>query len=93
MTTHPVGTGTVSPLFEAVGPCGAAAEAIELGDPAGVGLGTSAAMPAPVLALLPRSAIAVPQPAMATTRITMAAMINVQGVRCTGACGAAPTGE
>jgi hypothetical protein len=92
-TAHPVGTGTVSPSFDAVGPWGPVGEAMGLGDPAGVGLGTSAVMPPLTLTLLPKRAIAVPQPAMITTRPTTAAMIITHGVRCTGACGAAPTGE
>src|SRR3981081_4753142 len=90
--THPAGTGTVSASFEAVGPCGAAGDATGLGEPAGVGLGTSPAIPELGLALLPRRAIDVPQPAMTTTRPTTAAMMSIHGVRWTGAWGAAALG-
>ena len=54
MTAHPAGTGTVTPLFEAVGPWAAIGEATGLGDPAGVGLGTSVVMPPLELALVPK---------------------------------------
>jgi hypothetical protein len=33
------------------------------------------------------TAIAVPHPAMIRTRTTIAAMMSVHGVRCTGGCG------
>jgi len=49
-------------------------------------------MPELELALLPRSAIAVPQPAITTTRPTTAAMMSIHGVRWTATGGAAAAG-
>src|SRR5229473_1996237 len=43
-TTHPAGTGSVKPRFDAVGPVSVVGDAIGLGEPAGVGLGTSEVM-------------------------------------------------
>src|SRR5713226_8451434 len=84
-TTHPAGTGSVNARLDAVGPVSVVGDTIGLGEPAGVGLGTSEVMVAltPAWPLL-RSAIAVPQPAITTTRPKIAARISTQGVRCTG---------
>src|ERR1700730_9581722 len=98
-TTHPAGTVSDSPAFDAVAPLVEAG----LGDgellgvwfgcgvPAGVGVGTGARL-IPVVfvevALLrPSRAIAAPQPAMTRTRPTIAPMISTQGVRWTIGCG------
>jgi hypothetical protein len=61
-TAHPAGTGSVKATFDAVGPVGVVGDAIGLGEPPGVGLGTSDVMPAlPAACRLLKSAIAVPQ--------------------------------
>jgi hypothetical protein len=81
-TTHPAGTGMVTPLFDAIGPPIAVGDAIGLGDPAGLGLGRSAVIPALTLALpLWNSAIAVPQPAITTSKTAIALTIRIHGVR------------
>ncbi len=88
-TVHPEGNVNATPALDAVPlpvvpgvglPTG-------LGVPAGLGLGRS---PAPWLLpvlRLPNTASAVPHPAMSSTSTTIAAMISVHGVRCTGGCG------
>jgi hypothetical protein len=92
-TTHPAGTGTVNPSFDDVGPVSELGDAIGLGEPAGVGLGTSEVM-LPVMLAFPllRRAIAVPQPAMSTIRAKIAARMSTHGVRWTGAWGNAALG-
>lgn len=77
----------VTPSFDAIGPLSELGDAMGLGDPAGVGLGTSAVMPPLTLPALLKRAIAVPQPAINTTRPTTPAMMSVHGVRCTAAWG------
>jgi hypothetical protein len=68
-------------------------EATGLGEPAGVGLGTSAVMLPLTLALpLLRRAIAVPHPAMSTIRANIAARMRTHGVRWTGDWGNAAFG-
>jgi hypothetical protein len=93
-TTHPDGTGSATASFDSVGPASELGDPIGLGEPAGVGLGTSAVIP-PVTATLPllKRAIAVPQPAIRTIKAKIAARIRIQGVRWTGACGNAAAGE
>jgi hypothetical protein len=91
-TTHPVGTDIVTPSFDAIGPLSETGDAMGLGDPAGVGLGTSAVMLPVTVPALFKSAIAVPHPAINTTRPTTPAMINTQGERCTAGWGAPATG-
>src|SRR5258708_1532270 len=44
-TTHPAGTGSVKPRLDAVGPVSVIGDAIGLGEPAGVGPGTSELIP------------------------------------------------
>src|SRR5258708_35438095 len=64
-TTHPAGTGSVKPRLDAVGPVSETGDAIWLGEPAGVRLGTSDLIPPATVALpMFRSAIAVPHPAI-----------------------------
>src|SRR5882762_221134 len=91
-TAHPGGTETVTTGLVAVGPVSATGEATGLGDPAGLGLGTSDEIPSVRVALPPSRAIAVPQPAMTTISATTAPMIRTHGVRWTGACGIAAVG-
>jgi hypothetical protein len=93
-TTHPDGTGSATASFDSVGPASELGDPIGLGEPAGVGLGTSAVIP-PVTATLPllNRAIAVPQPAIKTIKAKIAARIRIQGVRWTGAWGNAAVGE
>jgi hypothetical protein len=79
--------------LDAVGPVSATGDAIGLGEPAGVGLGTSDVIP-PVTVALPllRSAIAVPHPAISTIKPKIAARMRIHGVRWTGAWGNAAVG-
>src|SRR6202049_3043246 len=96
-TTHPAGTVTDSPVFDAVEtPVDAGLGDGELlgvcpGEPAGLGLGTTGSeMPVVFVwlpALWPLSASAVPQPTMTTRRPGTAPIISHQGVRCTIGCG------
>jgi hypothetical protein len=96
-TTHPAGTVTDSPVFDAVEtPVDAGLGDGELlgvwpGEPAGLGLGTiGSEMPVVFVwlaALWPISASAVPQPTMTTRRTATAPTISTHGVRCTIGCG------
>jgi hypothetical protein len=91
---QPAGNGTVAPKFvtEVAPFVDDVGEAIGLGDVPGVGLGRPEMPPPAVNPPPPRSAIAVPQPAITTTRTTIALMMSTHGVRCTAACGAAAAG-
>jgi hypothetical protein len=92
---QPAGRGTVAPRFvtEVAPFVDDVGDAIGLGVVAGVGLGKPAIPPLGVKPPPPpSSAIAVPQPAITTTRPTIALMIKTHGVRCTAAGGAAAAG-
>jgi len=85
-TVQPAGRLNVTPLFDTVPLAVVPGVGLPtgLGVPAGLGLGRT---PTPWLLLmlrLPNTAIAVPHPAISKTSTTIAAMISVQGVRCTG---------
>src|ERR1700694_5145003 len=88
-TVQPRGRMNVSPLLDAVGvPAGVGVgEAAGLGVPPGLGLGRMPVELPWLPARFPRTAIAVPHPAMSTTRTTIALMISIHGVRCTDGCG------
>ena len=94
-TVQPVGSVTLTPSLDSVWDpsCVLVGEATGLGEVKGVGLGSSAMPPpvAPCPPRLPRTASAVPHPAINTTRATTPAMISIHGVRCTGV--AIPAGE
>jgi hypothetical protein len=94
-TVQPAGSGTVWPAFDAVvAPfVDDVGEAMGLGDVAGDGLGRPETPPLTLNPPPPRSAIAVPQPAITRIRTTTALMMRTHGVRCTAAWGAAPAGE
>jgi hypothetical protein len=74
------------PLFEAVvlGPALGDGEGSGLGEPAGLGLGRIPEEPWLLEARLPRTANAVPQPAMISTSTTIPLMMRTHGVRWTG---------
>src|SRR6266516_3106002 len=86
--------GTVTPSFDSVP---APDLGVAVGDPTGVGVptglglersGEERALPfVLLLERLPMIVSAVPHPAINTTRATMAAMISIHGVRCTGGTG------
>jgi hypothetical protein len=77
------------PALEAVvlGPALGDGEGKGLGEPAGLGLGRIPAEPWLLDARLPRTANAVPQPAMISTSTTIPLMIRTHGVRWTGGWG------
>jgi hypothetical protein len=81
-TVQPAGTGTTTPTFETVDAPVLGPVTKGLGVPTGVGLGRPAVIPPPVTKpRLPRTAITVPQPAIAITSTTTMLMINVHGAR------------
>ena len=92
-TVQPPGNVNDSPLFDTVPPgVVGVGVATGLGEPAGLGLGSMPTEPL-LFARLPRTAKAVPHPAISTTSTTIALMMRTQGVRCTGGCGPTALGE
>src|SRR5471032_2641668 len=85
-TVQPDGRLNVTPVFDTVPPAVVPGVGLPtgLGVPAGLGLGRT---PTPWLLFvlrLPSTAIPVAHPAISKTSTTIAAMISVHGVRCTG---------